>query len=238
LPIDLQNSILDTKLARAELTPGFDDDRKILQQQINAAIRDQNLNKKLARESAKGSEIQINALLKVQEDERKIIGLKQQIKELKGSGGGFTLRELFQEAADEFTQFGSNIGGILSGQDARASFAKTVLDNLPKTLKAAIPKIDIGGVVKQGQGFRPARESGGLATPQQGGTPDPVLPIASAQLTQAQQQTAYLAQIAAAVSHGGPGKGKIPAPVTGNRGRVGSLEAIDAVQAASIWGYS
>jgi TP901 family phage tail tape measure protein len=239
LQIDLQNSVLSTRLLKAQATPQIDDNIKVLNLQIKAAERDRKASQKIADDTTKAAKIRLEAALQVQEDERTIFNLKQDIKNLRGQGaGGFTLRELFQEAADEFTKFGSNIatpGGILSGQDARASFAQTILSNLPKAIRAAIPKTEIGGVVKQGEGFRPARESGGITSP---GQVDPVLPVVSAQLSQAEQQTAYLAQIAAAVSHGGPGKGKIPAPVTGNRGRVGSLEAIDAVQAASIWGYS
>ena len=54
------------------------------------------------------------------------------IKGLKNQAGtqGASVADIFGEAANEFKSFGSNIakrGGILSGQDARASFAARVL---------------------------------------------------------------------------------------------------------------
>jgi hypothetical protein len=56
------------------------------------------------------------------------------LKQLKsgGAAGGATVADIFGEAASEFKSFGSNIagrGGILSGQDARASFAARVLNS-------------------------------------------------------------------------------------------------------------
>lgn len=139
--IDLQNSrfelrqsILDTRLSAAELTPGIEDNRRVLNLQIKALNDDIVRQKALAAAAKKNSQERIDLLQNVQTDLQKINALKLQIKNLSGEGGqAFTLQDLFKEAVEQFNAFGSNIAGrsgILSPQDARASLGRNIIADL------------------------------------------------------------------------------------------------------------
>lgn len=148
--VDFRKSVVELAIARAENTPGIGDD--IAAQ--NALLREddrqiafwktqKDKNGKITQEAL----ATINGLLA---DKERIRG---KIKSLKGQGqGGFTLQEFFQEAADEFNQFGSNVtssiagGGILSGQDARGAVGGIALNN-----KNAIPAAQLTEAQKQTQ---------------------------------------------------------------------------------------
>jgi hypothetical protein len=117
-----------------------------------------------------------------------LIAFQLSLKDAKGAGGGFSVQDLFQEAAKEFQSFGSNIaqrGGILSPQDARGELAGDILARgaqgldlgrlgqatlteaqkqtalLAAIVQALTGGVAAAGVVPEGAGFRPARESGG-----------------------------------------------------------------------------
>lgn len=120
-----------------------------------------------------------------------LIAFQLSLKDAK-QAGGFSVQDLFQEAAHEFSAFGSNITptaeGPLSPQDARGFLAADVLSRAgtagggldlgrladatlteaqkqTRLLAAIVAALGGGpGVVPEGAGFRPARESGGVGS--------------------------------------------------------------------------
>lgn len=85
--------------------------------------------------------------------ESEITGLKARIKGL-GGGQGFTLQQFFQEAADEFARFGSNVtdtiaGGILSGQDARGTLGGIALNGVIQTKSDPVQAAQLSEQEKQ-----------------------------------------------------------------------------------------
>jgi len=198
LDIQLQSS--DNRISRASGTTRTSDDKREFNIRIKILDTERDRFAAIARAAKKGSQKALDATLEVKRLDGQIIAIRTQIKNLGkstggGDSGGFTLSQLFQEAADQFNTFGSNIAGrngVLSGQDARGALGQTV-----KAL-------------------------------------NPTLPVLDATLSESEKQTAYLATIAAMISRGAT---TVPAPITGNRGRIGSLTAIDATKAAAVFGY-
>lgn len=109
--IDLQNSILDSKLSAAQLTETKVDDTRVYNLMIAAANRDIDRQKKIAAAAKKGSQVRIDALNEIQKDIQRINGLKLSIKNLKeqGDNNGFTLSDFFKAATAEYNQYASNI---------------------------------------------------------------------------------------------------------------------------------
>jgi len=198
LDIQLQSS--DNRISRASGTTRTSDEKREFNIRIKILDTERDRFAAIARAAKKGSQKALDATLEVKRLDGQIIAIRTQIKNLGkstggGDSGGFTLSQLFQEAADQFNTFGSNIAGrngVLSGQDARGALGQTV-----KAL-------------------------------------NPTLPVLDATLSESEKQTAYLATIAAMISRGAT---TVPAPITGNRGRIGSLTAIDATKAAAVFGY-
>ncbi len=177
---ELQASILETQLLRAQGTPGTEDDTRVLNKQIAAAQKDLNAQKKIANNEKLGSKVRLDAALKVQEDTRKILTIRQSIKSL--AGGGFSLSDLFKEAINQLNEFGSNVstapitpggaraavaGGILAQKTGLSDAEKASLNATATTndLLAQI-LVAIGPPPNQAQGSAPkkvflVRESGG-----------------------------------------------------------------------------
>ncbi len=197
--LDIQTQALQNRLSIAQGTIGTADDKVAFNAQIRFLDAQRARAKRLADNAKKGTQEFADATLKVKQLDGQIIAIRQQIKNLgknTGAEGGFTLQQLFDEAANQFNTFGSNISGrngVLSGQDERAAFGQSI-----------------------------------------GAQRDPSLGIQGAQLSENEKQTVYLAEIAALIARGAT---TVPAPITGNRGRIGSLTSIDATKVAAIYGY-
>jgi hypothetical protein len=109
---NLENAILAAKLTDDN---GVDDEKadaaklKFLQNQVKRAKGD---------------------ALAVAEARKELLQFRLSLKDQASGGEAFTLQDLFEEAAKERSEFGSNIasssGGVLSGQDARGAFAGIV----------------------------------------------------------------------------------------------------------------
>ncbi len=131
--IDLRNARLDLAIQRAGLTPGIADDRRAINAKIKKLQQDIKDIKMLGK-------LTIEQKLAIVDLQSAILSLQQQAKSLTGQQQGFSLQDLFKSAADQFNTFGSNISarnGVLSGQDERASFGKTILDNRDRGLSLA-----------------------------------------------------------------------------------------------------
>ena len=178
---NLEKSRLDLAIQQAGLTKGTGDDIRANEAEISLFRR------AIARIEAikKHRKLTLDEKQAIIDDQSAIAGLQATIQGIKQqNGGGFTVGDLFKEAASEFTSFGSNIaqrGGLLSGQDARASFAARVLN---KASAQQVAKVIAGEQAQRDK----------------------------AQLTEAQKQTQLLRGIYGVL--GGPQPGRSPKPST------------------------
>lgn len=109
---------LENAITAAKLTPGKGDDDR-----ANARFL-QFLKDEVKR--AKGNAAAVAAA------KAELLQFQVSLKEEDGGGGGFSLNDLFKSAVDQFTTFGSNIAGrdgVLSGQDARASLGREIINS-------------------------------------------------------------------------------------------------------------
>lgn len=178
--IDYQRSLLDLAVQKAEqLTPGKKDDERAYRAQIAYWENEKKKAKALGRA---GREAFVAA-------DSELTSWKAKLKDLKGGGDAFTLQQLFQEAADQFNTFGSNIAGrngVLSGQDERAAFGKVAGRRAGSALdKQRIAALPPG----QARMERERMMSTATAAP----TKDPM----AASLTEAQKQTSLLETLVA-----------------------------------------
>lgn len=123
--IDLRNARLDLAIQRASLTPGIADDRRAINAKIKRLQQD-------IKDIQKMKNLTIEQKQEIVDLQSAILALQAQAKSLSGQSQGFSLQDLFKEAANQFATFGSNISarnGVLSGQDERAAFGRTVLNN-------------------------------------------------------------------------------------------------------------
>jgi TP901 family phage tail tape measure protein len=127
---NLQVSKLDLAIDQAGLTKPIRDDIARNRDKIrfyNRQIDRINDIKKRRKLTLEEQQALIDYATAIAATKRTIQGLKKD----KDKDGGFTLGELFKEASDAFKTFGSNINarnGVLSPQDERAAFGKSLLD--------------------------------------------------------------------------------------------------------------
>ena len=125
---DLRSSRLDTAAARAAITATISDDKKVL----NARISLEKDRIRYERAAQKGlattSDLYRDHASKIETAKQALIGYQQQ---LKGLSGGALAKDIFKEAVNQFLTYGSNIAGrngVLSPQDARASFGLMIIN--------------------------------------------------------------------------------------------------------------
>lgn len=124
--IDLRNSRLDLAIQRADLTPGLGDNRRAINAKIKRLQQD-------LKDLDRIKNLTLEQQQKVVDLKSAIVALQLQLKNLSGQDGGFSINDLFKEAVNNFTTFGSNIAsrsGVLSPQDARGQVSKGILGNL------------------------------------------------------------------------------------------------------------
>jgi TP901 family phage tail tape measure protein len=131
--IDLRNSRLDLAIQRAGLTPGIGDDRRAINAKIRRLQQD-------IKDIQKLKNLTIEQKQQIVDLQSAILSLQAQAKNLNDAQQGFSLQDLFKEAAGQFATFGSNISarnGVLSGQDERAAFSKSVLNSRDRSASLA-----------------------------------------------------------------------------------------------------
>ena len=120
--------ILENAISLAGLTKRTTDDKKAIKAQVAYYRGLVASSKGLEREQARAQLISARSRLQ---------GLQKD----KGTTGGATVAEFFQQAVRQFQEFGSNIGGrdsVLSGQDARGRFAGLALERAKPTIGGEI----------------------------------------------------------------------------------------------------
>ncbi len=123
--IDLRNARLDLAIQRAGLTPGSADDKRAINNKIKKLQGDIKAIQRIKK-------LTTEQKLEIIDLQSEILSLQSSLKDVTGQSNGFSLQDLFKAAADQFNTFGSNIAGrngVLSGQDERAAFSRSVLGN-------------------------------------------------------------------------------------------------------------
>lgn len=125
--LDLRNSSLDLAIQQAGLTEGTGDDRRAINKAIKVFQKD-------IVDLEKIKKLTVEQKQKVVDLKSAIAGLRASLQGLEDTqSSGFTIADFFKSAVENFTTFGSNIGGrsaVLSRQDARASAGQSVIAQL------------------------------------------------------------------------------------------------------------
>ena len=139
---DIQTQRFSNLLARANLTPSTEDNKKILSAEQTRLEAARKAAQKLADTAGLSKQKLAEARLKVAKLDGEILGIKSQILNLGSggaAGGGFSIADLFKEALTQFNEFGSNVSsspmtpGGVRGQ-LGGDIARNIITN-PKVQK-------------------------------------------------------------------------------------------------------
>ncbi len=128
---------IDNVLLKAQATETTEDDKKAFRAYIKVDQDEIKTWQKVVTSTKSTILEKINAMTQIRILRGDITKQQQAIKGVTG-GGGFTLNDLFKEAANQFATFGSNITsrtGVLSGQDARASLGASIVNDFATRLQ-------------------------------------------------------------------------------------------------------